>query len=68
MEKWINLAGKYGLSGLFIIIGYFYYDKNQGVSFIISMFGIILAFIIIISDITYKYKELYYESRGVVRR
>ena len=64
MNRWISLAGKYGLAGLMIIVGFFFYEKNSNISALIIGIGIILSAALIISDITHKHKELDGRLRG----
>lgn len=44
----IRLYGKYGLSGLLIVFGYLFYDKNMVVSIILEVIGVISAILLIL--------------------
>jgi hypothetical protein len=53
----IKLVGQYGLTGLLLIIGYLFYDKNQAVSIIVLAIGIILTLSITSYEIAFKQKR-----------
>lgn len=61
---WINLVGIYGLAGLFLIIGYLFYDKNQNTSYLLLLIGALLIIAIIISDISLKHQHQEARIRG----
>jgi len=50
----IKLVGTFGLVGLIIYVGYLFYEKNQIISIILLVVGLILAIFLLYSEIKFK--------------
>lgn len=53
----IRLVGIFGLVGLIIYVAYLFYEKNQTISVILLISGLILAIYLIASEIEFKRKR-----------
>ena len=57
IEAHIALAGITGLTGLILVVGYLFYDKNQTISIIFLSIGLVLALAITIVELYRTYKD-----------
>ena len=57
IERLIGLATVFGLVAVIIYIGYLFYEKNQIISIILVVIGLIVAIYVIASETEFKRKR-----------
>ena len=59
MKGWgLRLVGIYGLTAVIIIIGFLMWDKNEVVSRVLLVVGVLLSIAIVISTLFFRHEEI----------
>lgn len=67
MEASIRLVGVTAVIVALLVVGYWLYDKDPKLSTFLLLAGLLLAIVYIASEIYYKHKKLWLQSRGYLR-